>query len=84
MKGFIEVNFVDNDRRYEPQKVKFLVNIEHIFYIKEHSFTYEGETEVCAIIVMKGKPTDDYYTEVEVEETYEEIKQKIKEAQEDR
>ena len=83
MKGFIEVNFVDNDRRYEPQKVKFLVNIEHIFYIKEHSFTYKGETEIRAIIVMKGKPTDDYYTEVEVVETYEEIKQKIKEAQEE-
>ena len=81
MKGFIEVTFIDEERRFEAQKVKFLINIEHIIYVKENTFTYHDETTTDAIVVIRGKPTDDYYTEVEVVETYEEIKQKIKEAQ---
>ena len=69
MKEFIEVRII-----YRESTDKMLVNIKEIVSVKESFSVYrEGET---SYMVLKDNRKFD------LEETYEEIKQKIKQAQE--
>lgn len=69
MKGFIEVNII-----YRESKDKMLVNIKEIVTVKESQSVYR-QYDTSYIVLKDNRKFD-------LEETYEEIKQKIKEAQE--
>ncbi len=69
MKGFIEVTFNQNCGGN-----KFSVNINHIIRVEAYPETKENKDTRTAIITSDSELLN-------VQETYEEIKQKIKEAQ---
>ena len=69
MKGFIEVNII-----YRESRDKMLVNIKEIVTVKESQSVYRQDD--TSYIVLKDNRKFD------LETTYEEIKQKIKEATE--
>lgn len=69
MKGFIEVNII-----YRESTDKMLVNIKEIVSVKE-SFSIYRESETSYMVLKDNRKFD-------LEESYEEIKQKIKEATE--
>ena len=70
MKGFIEVNII-----YREATDKMLVNIKEIVSVKESFSVYSREGGTSYMVLKDNR-------EFDLEETYEEIKQKIKEAQE--
>lgn len=71
MKGFIEVTFNQNIGGN-----KFSLNINHIIRFEAYPETKENKDTRTAIITSDSELLN-------VQETYEEIKQKIKEAQEE-
>ena len=68
MKGFIEVNII-----YRESRDKMLVNIKEIVTVKESQSVYR-QYDTSYIVLKDNRKFD-------LEETYEQIKQKIKEAQ---
>ena len=83
MKGFIEVRITTGWNEFFSQTAKVLLNINNI---KSVGATYWDSIELFYPIDLKLKDFEgkDYETQayvIEVDETYEEIKQKIKEAQ---
>lgn len=68
MKGFIEVNII-----YRETRDKMLVNIKEIVTVKESQSVYR-QYDTSYIVLKDNRKFD-------LEESYEEIKQKIKQAQ---
>ena len=74
MKGFIEIERIISEHTIQTESINIKTIIKFYGYFSTDE-VFWGKRDFCKIVFEGGK-------EIRVAETYEEIKQKIKEAQE--